>query len=364
MSKLHSDVLDYFAWENMRCDEREMQLHKLQSLNRRGLYDMANKLNQKMQDDVKTHPIDLWNSLYRLRAWHTLKFSDNPIKTENEPGLWTTLNGLWQKSKNHLNMYYQMDAYNIMNLYSTDLTEQIKALSENSSEQTNDPLSRTLEKLVLFLKHEDQPTYKFLYDALIHQNTAYSPNIGMAILILLMQHNLRIAKRGKGNYKELFKLYEYGMKTGLLLDEGKISDIRFMVAVELASLEEMEVDPEKFLETWAPYLNKDTRDDVVKLAWSTIYIYTERNGKAIDMVSQTSFRRAEDRKTMRILILMASFNLYADDRDFILDQIRNFREYTKRHESDSSPIHQKGLVRFCAIASLIARDKDFKEVMK
>ncbi|MEE9373112.1 MAG: hypothetical protein V3V00_08675 [Saprospiraceae bacterium] len=354
MHQLRTEILDYFAWEDMQRDPRDMNLHTLKSLNRRGLFLSSTGLNNHFQKSIDKSPIDLWNSWYQLQANHILKFSDNPIKAGREPELWKQMAGIWHRFKTHLDLFYQADAMNIMKLYPDNLSTDISELVPGKSDLADDFIANILRDLVAFTVSDDQDLYMKIFDTLIDGKIQLTSNFGGVVLDYLINYNIRKAKKGQGDYVELFRLYDFGLNTGLLFDNGEISDSRFLVAVELASLEEVKMDPMAFIDTWSSSLNKETRDDVILLARSSANIYGGRAGHAIAELNQYKFSNPRHQNSMRILLLMADFTDNYDNTEFLNNQLRNFYEYTKRHEKVSSPLHYEAIINFCKILRMIA----------
>jgi len=194
MSRLRGMVLDYMAVDHMRRDEREMELHRMMSLNERGIYAGAIQKKDQLLQRIQHEYLDIWNELYVLRAVHSIRFSDNPLKEKESKSSFLSSYNSWSRLKSNLNNYYLLEAENIGKTSRFDVSGAIDELREAISLDDQDNLTDVnvlLNHLRKVLLKEDKASYQYLYDELMTHKHFWAPSIGSVILLHLIQSQLR-----------------------------------------------------------------------------------------------------------------------------------------------------------------------------
>jgi len=120
MSVLSGQVEDYWVWSDLQEQDLRMDMLKVESLNRRNLYDQSEKYYQKVMSDKET--LNPWVGYYKARAAFTLLFSNHNSKSNV-----TWIDSLFNNTSRELVKWYEnismwilAESYNLrqLNLHS------------------------------------------------------------------------------------------------------------------------------------------------------------------------------------------------------------------------------------------------------
>lgn len=348
VSKLHGYVLDYFAITNMRSDPMECKWHTTQNLSKRGLYEYVNNLNEKNETIFNELPVDIWHSFHAFRLEHLVKFSDNPIKTEQAENLYRSAHEHLNHHITEMSLFYWMDAISLSKtsrIYFDNIIDQFEKKIKQADLTT--PLSRLLFRFIKFHKNKEPNDYAQLKEQILDSKMRWSHTIGATILINLINYQIRQNEAGTGSLSDLMMFYQRGLETGWLLDNGNITDTRFRTMVHVACFHEDKELAQELLEQWNHALHETNKQEVIDLCQAIIHFYRERFDESISLLSQTSFKQISHRNSARIFLMMNYYLIY-DDRDFLINQLINLKSYFRRHAHHSSVHFMKGVWNFVA----------------
>ena len=366
MSKLHQHCLDFFSYQNFQSDEREQELHIIESLNKRGLYAKAIKRYESFQTASNEWPLDIWNNLFKLRAAHLMNYSDNHIwRSQKEERVEVLVNS-WKTTQHNLNAYYLNDHLHMQLTSRAEVQRNLAWLEAAEKENLgDDDISKTLYELRELTNNDSLESFNWLYEQLVEGNKNYSPSLASAMLIYMIQYLQRSIQYGDNKINQLFELYQFGMKTELLLDHGKITPARFTSMIHTTCLSQQTDLATQFLEQWATKLHRKYQDTIPGYCQAMIYFYEEKHEDSIRILAANKYQKGWDNNAARIFLLMNYFVLYHEtEPGFVLTQIENVRSYFKRNEQYSTPRFLQGAANMISILSELTRKKDYNHQLQ
>lgn len=367
LSKLSADVLDYFAIENMQRDSREVRLHQVQSLNRRGLYPQANEYFNLFHDEMEDAKLDIWNEWYKVRALHAQKYSDNPIKVGRDNEVWEELVEKWILFKDQLNLFYRVDAANVKQLYDCDLDDTIRNQLSTLNPPSNDKLTQLLFNLEQLQSVEDTRAKDLsdrLTEFLKEDGKQLSDYIGILTLLIVINHERRKSFKGQLDVPKLLSLYKYGLKTGYLTDRGQIELRRYMTVVNFYCHEEQFDEAELYIEEWKDAISHQEQNIVIQLVKANVELFKCNGAKAIEILNGIFPKSSVLKRVLRSYLLLAYFLENRDDVDFMEAQYRNYLQFTERRKDNHISVnrHTKSENNLVKTLRYISKEKDAVKV--
>jgi len=134
--------------------------------------------------------------------------------------------------------------------------------------------------------------------------------------------------------------------------------------IEVGCLQKSPEHSTDFLKEWAHALDDQTRDEIVFLCEATISFYSGDYTDSLNILITNTFRQGRPRNTSRELILMNYFGLYQHDKDFVISQIQNFKDYVKRHRGTLSQVQESGLMNFASLISKLAHGEGISQELE
>lgn len=199
------------------------------------------------------------------------------------------------------------------------------------------------------LQEEDNPGhYKKLIDILTHDVSRLSSEEQSDLYSFANNYCIRQINNGDSNYqRELFQLYKQGLKTGLILDNGILSEWNYKNITSLAcSLKEFEW-AENFIQTYKDKLNAPRRENAYNYNLAHLYYNKKMYSEALSVLLLVQFTDIKYHLNTTFLLLRTYFAL--KDTEAVLSLIETFRIYVIRNQKMTLEL-KRGYTNFLKFA--------------
>ena len=188
-----------------------------------------------------------------------------------------------------------------------------------------------------------------------------SPDVAKAILMFLINCAIKLSNdQGKVYYGHLVNLYLYGIKSGLLLEKGKLPTSTFINASNAFAMAGMSGGGHSFINQQQGLLIDSQRRDTVSLCRAYLLFHEGEHTKALQQTELVCLSRLSLRHSLiaRPLLIRCLFEAWAVRRsarsDYLMANIDSFRKYIVRNKI-LSPRERQRYARFCAILNSIVK---------
>ena len=358
MSKLVKEINQYFIYEDVEATPMYSNLHLLNALKRRGLYDQCDKLASAVQCEVEAYPLGIWKELVGLIINHGQFFSHNPIKNHEGKELLEkcqrfllsfsqNLNEFYKAVSNHFtkikglpidepfwNGPFELDSHNEL------ITTWVNSVNKVSEDPTDQNLDEALE---VFFEHLDRVDLELQSSALV-------------ILATIAAH-----KVSGGRTRFLYKLKDLhlvGFNKGHYLVNNVVTGLSMLNVVTLLGIVGDYEEARSLVEKFKVNLIPEERPTVVALCNADTLICEGRFEDALDKINQADPNFIYFGLAYRRMSLQAYFSLYKDDKYFMDAQFKNYFAFINNNRSKYSEKNYLGGLNFATILKDIYQGKD------
>ena len=363
MSQLFNHLEEYLILIEFRKNTDDKKLYLFNSMNRRGLYNIADNYAAKFRKDwsnlnVKDHKN--FNRLLQLNHAHYL--SNNPIKNTNKIDLLSELIKTYNSYAELMLKFYSFLLANEKKL--TDISEiEHKLLDFNSyfENYSEDNLLKTIINLRLLLTEDDE-AFNYLFDELCSDVHNYSDEI--AIIVYEKCRTFLTKKVSIGNYRfseKLLYMFKLGIQRGYLLYNGTMPKNLFYSLFSTAcGLGKVEW-AKNYLEDYIDLIPKENLSSIKKLAEAEInfveYYFTD----TISILNKLEIIDLNMKLKQRYM-LICSFFVIHDNYSFIDSQINNHNQFFYYNKSRMKNSLFKGGLNLGKIIRLLVTGIDESEI--
>lgn len=348
MSRLHGHVLDYMAIDMMRQDEREMRFYRIQSLNRRGLFDYVTKeVDQVVNGKIESKG-DFWDDLYNFKTLFDVKTSSHPYRNYNKQYYNNFLDS-WISFISTMNFYLKADAENIFKVNEIKIPR-IDSLSGREAKHFGKESLPYIMSLISGLSESKSEAYfDELFDLIRRKEVVLHKRIGGMIIAFMIAFQNRQIRSGKGSLDKLVELFEIGLEAGWLLKDGVLPDWNFELMIHASCFSKDSEKSTRLLEKWKGVVGQTNYASVICLSQCTIDFYKGNNDNSIRTLQQHSFVSLRQKRAARTLLLMNLFVVYHADKEFMKQQITNYRAFIRKNNKMISKRQVSGALNFASI---------------
>ncbi|MCB0616466.1 MAG: hypothetical protein KDC75_24270 [Phaeodactylibacter sp.] len=285
---------------------------------------------QKAPADIR----DIADALYMQHLWYYYSDPDEGLHTRGQAtlrGLMETADSLFLAAK----LQYGAELLNRGNLLKEDNLPRLWREAKKEIEQAphgHGLLQQAFYLAAQLLEEKGLPQYQQLKAFFSDNHHLFSLEVQQILQGYLINHAARRIKQSEYNWiEEALSLYEFGMSTQILFENGLISSIRFINIVNLACHQGKLDWAEAFVEKWSPYLRPGLRPNTQAVAEALILFERGRFGAVRQKVSQCHNQDPLLEARLRALMVMAMVE-EKEEEGFILDYCRNYRDYLRRNK--------------------------------
>jgi hypothetical protein len=212
------------------------------------------------------------------------------------------------------------------------LDELIQYLRDHMEDYEKDLSIIMYYTILMSLQKENNPSYyKKLIEILTKDVNRLSSEEQGDLYSFANNYCIRQINNGDSNYqRELFQLYEQGLKTGLILDNGILSEWNYKNITSLAcSLKEFEW-AENFIQSYKDRLNAPRRENAYNYNLAHLYYNKKMYSEALSVLLLVQFTDVKYHLNTTFLLLRTYFAL--NDTEAVLSLIETFRIYVIRNQ--------------------------------
>ncbi len=318
-------------------------------------FDLLKNRGKQVEKNLKNNDFqnnEFFYTQYRLNyllGYYAAQYEDRTKST------------LFQKMLNNLDRFYiveklrnscHLTANMIMlntNYEFHFLDELLKYIQDHMADFENDLSIIMYYTILMSLREENNPEYyqKLTYILTYNVNGLSSEEQG-DLYSFANNYCIRQINNGDSNYqRELFQLYKQGLKTGLILDNGILSEWNYKNITSLAcSLKEFEW-AENFIQTYKDKLNAPRRENAYNYNLAHLYYNKKMYSEALSVLLLVQFTDVKYHLNTTFLLLRTYYAL--KDTEAVLSLIETFRIYIIRNQKMTLEL-KRGYTNFLKFA--------------
>ncbi|MBK8849090.1 MAG: hypothetical protein IPN73_02920 [Saprospiraceae bacterium] len=336
MSTLFAYTESWLAIREMLTKKYESDLFLLEAYNRRGAYKLANQTYESFETKLNAEKkLDLAIEKSRHRALTAQYFSNNPIKNEAGGRLYEQLVESGLKSVNEQALIWLTELYNFGAVTEYDYSVLIQTLHSLIPLLPESHLSQDLEKLVCLFSDNDIAAFESLLDSL--KSNAYREGEFTHTLItlyLIVKGNTLHSMGKLHNVAAIAELYNIAMESGVLMEKGRISMVRFTNMISALSAIESYAWVEQFITRWIGNVITTDLKASTNLAHALNCFYHEKYKDVIRYTAQTSYGSPDQKLRAFALHIIALYALRFEDYESFKTQLKNFSLSLQRQKKN------------------------------
>ncbi len=267
----------------------------------------------------------------------------------------------FQSMLDHLDQYYIVEKLKqcshltanmiMMNTsYQFNLLEPLLEHIRDNWELYRDKYSVVLYYTVIMsLREENQPEHYRMLKILLTEKSQYlSPSEGEDLYNFSYNYCIQKINHGHSEYqRELFQLYKQGLKNGMLMPKGSLSEWHFKNITTLGcSLKEFEWT-ERFLQDFYDKLPTQQRENAYNYNLATLYYHKGMYQETISTLLHVQFTDVKYHLNTTFLLLRTYYALH--DTEALLSLIETFRIYIIRNRKMTND-QKRGYTNFLRFA--------------
>lgn len=326
MSTLFAYTESWLAIREMLTKKYESDLLLLEAYNRRGAYKLANQTYEALSSRLnleKKHDIAI--EMSRHRALIAQYFSNNPIKNEASGRLYEQLVESGLKSVKEQVLIWLTELYNFGAVTEYDYSALIQTLHSLIPLLPESQLSQDLEKLVCLFSDNDITAFESLLGSLksnMYREGEFTHTL--ITLYLIVKGNTLHSMGRLHNVAAIAELYNIAMESGVLMEKGRISMVRFTNMISALSAIESYGWVEQFITRWIGNVITTDLKASTNLAHALNCFYHEKYKDVIRYTAQTSYGSPDQKLRALTLHVIALFVLRFEDYESFKTQLKNF----------------------------------------
>ncbi len=326
MSTLFAYTESWLAIREMLTKKYESDLLLLEAYNRRGAYKLANQTYEALSSRLnleKKHDIAI--EMSRHRALIAQYFSNNPIKNEAGGRLYEQLVESGLKSVKEQVLIWLTELYNFGAVTEYDYSALIQTLHSLIPLLPESQLSQDLEKLVCLFSDNDITAFESLLGSLksnMYREGEFTHTL--ITLYLIVKGNTLHSMGRLHNVAAIAELYNIAMESGVLMEKGRISMVRFTNMISALSAIESYGWVEQFITRWIGNVITTDLKASTNLAHALNCFYHEKYKDVIRYTTQTSYGSPDQKLRALTLHVIALFVLRFEDYESFKTQLKNF----------------------------------------
>lgn len=348
----------YYRFLSMKFVEEQdflEPLYTLEAAYENNQFDLLKNRGKQVEKNLKNNDYqnnEFFYTQYRLNyllGYYAAQYEDR------------TKSALFQKMLNSLDRFYIIEKLrnschltaNMIMLntnYDFHFLDELLAYIQGNIQDFEDDLSIIMYYTILMsLREENNPEYyKKLIDILTNNVSGLSSEEQGDLYSFANNYCIRQINNGDSNYqRELFQLYEQGLKTGLILDNGILSEWNYKNITSLAcSLKEFEW-AENFIQSYKDKLNAPRRENAYNYNLAHLYYNKKMYSEALSVLLLVQFTDVKYHLNTTFLLLRTYFAL--KDTEAVLSLIETFRIYVIRNQKMTLEL-KRGYTNFLKFA--------------
>lgn len=338
MSSLKKLYHRFLAHEQLNEHPFEEEILLMDAAYNRSQFDLLNNRAKQLNKQFRQYPYaDSDFYLTRYRYYETLGYYSYRYKDRSKVGI-------FQDMVDHLDRYYLLEKLR----HSSELTVNILAQNsqfelhfldqvmdiyrQNEERFTDDPAIQLYYTILMSLREEENEEHYEKLKQLLDGNIEYfNPRDRTALYAAACNYCIRKINPGFSQYQhELFELYKKGLTTGLIMDNGTLSEWNYKNITVLGCLLKEFSWIEYFLEEFKLKLPLHRQKNAYNYNMAHLHYTKQRYSEALDHLLQVEFSDVKYHLNYNSLLLATYYAL--GDIEALLSLIDTFRIYVIRNK--------------------------------
>ncbi len=189
--------------------------------------------------------------------------------------------------------------------------------------------------ILQLLQQGEEPVFDRLKKNLLECGQSLNKEDQLIVLSYLLNFTSAQIKRGRtAYYREAFDLFDFGLRSRLLIADGFISATQFHNIVSIACKLKHYDWANEFIRGWKPYLKDSYRESVVGIADAYVFFATGNFDEAITRLVLIHFNNDYFSVRSRSILLQCYYEKYGrSGRELILDHCKAFANFLDRNKT-------------------------------
>jgi hypothetical protein len=322
------------ARQEMAHKKYELDLLTLEAYNRRGAYKLADQTYHLIEKKLNAETtLDIDVALTQHRALRSQYFSNNPIKYEVGGSLLEAYVGSWLTAAKEQAAILLTEMYNFGAIMDYDYGQLINTLRGMLPLLPESELAKKLELLVKLYADNDITAFEMLVDSVKAKHYQEGTFTHTLITLYLIIRGNTLHSMGRlHNVQAIAQLYNIAMESGVLMEKGRISMVRFTNMISALSAVESYDWVEKFITRWVGNVITTDLEGSTHLAHALNCFYHERYKDVLRFTAQTSYGSQDQKLRAFALHVIALYVLRYDDYETFKTQLKNFSLMIQRQK--------------------------------
>lgn len=245
LSRLYIWLEEWLVFYSMKNDKMESDLLLVKLLNRRGLYNLADQKTKRLQKQINiASGLSIKNSRIQSDLYYYQYYSDNPIKSDNKKSIFSRMfesTTIYNREKLEL---LKTELYNREKLDGTDYSNLIDDNHKSQLEQYISILKETV-------KNFDLQSFQRIKNILLSEKFERGSDVHVITTFYLQNLISRFYNiTNDVKPEDINELYSYAIESGVLLNNGKLTVIRFNNLINSIAQSNTIEDTRNFINKW------------------------------------------------------------------------------------------------------------------
>lgn len=336
-SILYQIFEDWLVYFDVRSESRKYQHILIKGLNDRGLYASADRVFDKISEDVqsdKFHKIENQEILSQILLEQY--YSNNPIKYRNKELFEQAIMATIAYNKTMYSLLL-VESYNWGNLKKIDFGELQEILIKTIDVLPEFEISRDFEFLLRMWIKNDLDSLKELSSNVINGKYGYKGFLVLCFGLYSIKKTTKLITKGKTELKQLLlDLYNFAFEYGLLTDRKAMSAKRFMTTVHNLSVLLPKEDIYPLIEKWyrdVPY--KDS-DSLYRLCEMIVAFQQKRFDNLLELQRENLHLLIDEQLRFLALRLVALYENKPSTYEQLTKEIQGAKRFLKRNREKTT----------------------------
>ncbi len=176
-------------------------------------------------------------------------------------------------------------------------------------------------------------------------------------LLSLLNDSTLLIKQGLIDITQMLPLYQLGLSTGVLINQGRISLSTYTTIVVASNTKGSFDFTVQFIQEYSDLLKKNIREDSINWAWAHTAYWKKDLNTSLTILLHTDFKATYFQYICRVLNTQVYFDLYLDDDSYQMYLFNYFDTFEKwlTREKKWSESQKQGFLTFVQKTRQLAR---------
>lgn len=366
MSTLFQWLETWLVMQEIAHEKYTFDLTLLKALNRRGHYNLANQVHQKLEKKINDN--DAWDtekSKAKATMLHYQHYSNNPIKYEKGASLFQELIDSYTVWVREQFLLYKVEMHSWGRIQKHDFTCEIKTVNKLASILKRSPLSQAFELLNAIYEDDNIESFMKLFNALLDSQFEVHSESHTIVNLCLIQRFLNFRQKGikmDDNNTIITKLYDHGLSHGVFSEYGKLASVTFRNIINTLAVIETYEAMEMFILKWAHLANAKDAMSIANIAHAINCFHHEKYDRIPILTRSLEYNGLDEKILVLSLNTIAAFFNRDNEYDFFQHSIDNFGLLLKRNKAKISEKHFKAFKNLIHFIKLLDKTEYKKTI--